>query len=132
MTRNPVTIEAEQPVVEAARRMRHADAGAIVVLDNGQVSGIVTDRDITVRVVAEERDPATTSTRSVVSDVDVATVGPDTSVEQAAQLMQERAVRRLPVVEAGSAVGVVSLGDLAIERDPSSVLGQISAAESNT
>jgi len=131
MTRNPVTIEANEPVGEAARRMREADTGAIVVLDDGRVNGIITDRDITVRLVANDRDSGT-PVREVASTADVETVGPDASIEQVVQLMRTRAIRRLPVVENGAAVGIVSIGDLAIERDSDSVLADISAAEPNT
>lgn len=131
MTRNPVTIEANEPVGEAARRMREADTGAIVVLDDGRINGIITDRDITVRLVANGRDSGT-SVREVASTADVETVGPDASIKQVVQLMRTRALRRLPVVENGAAVGIVSIGDLAIERDSDSALADISAAEPNT
>ncbi|MEX5632769.1 CBS domain-containing protein [Parafrankia sp. FMc2] len=130
MTRDPVTIEADQPVIEAARRMRGADAGNVIVLDQGRVDGILTDRDIALRVVAEGLDPAGTPARDVYSR-DLTTVAPDTSIDQAVQLIRANAVRRLPVVEKGQLVGVLSIGDLAIERDEDSALGQISAAVGN-
>ncbi len=129
MTGNPVTLEGDQPVVEAARRMRQADSGNVIVLDNGRVAGIVTDRDITVRVVADQMD-LNTPIREVCTD-DVETVAPDTSIEQAVQIMRSRAIRRLPVIQNDQAVGVVSIGDLAIERDENSALAEISAAEPN-
>jgi CBS domain-containing protein len=130
MTREPAMIEAEQPVVEAARRMRATDSGDVIVLDNGRVCGILTDRDIAIRVVADERD-LQTPVRDVCSGTDLTTVGPDTSIEQAVQLMRANALRRLPVIEADRAVGIVSIGDLAIERDEDSALADISAAEPN-
>ena len=130
MTRDPVTIESSEPVAEAARRMREADAGALVVLDNGRVTGIVTDRDITIRVVAEGRDVTSTPVGEAAS-ADVTTVAPDASIEQAVQIMRSQAVRRLPVVESDRAVGIVTLGDLAIERDEGSALADISAAPGN-
>ncbi|GAA2354876.1 CBS domain-containing protein [Nonomuraea africana] len=129
MTANPATVEASQPVSVAARLMVEQDAGAVIVTDNGKVSGIVTDRDITVRVVAEEKG-SDTPVREACSE-DVETVGPDTSLEQVVQLMRSAAVRRVPVVEKGTAVGIVSIGDLAIERDSDSALADISAAEGN-
>lgn len=129
MTSAPATVEADQPVSVAAALMRDNDAGAVVVNDNGRIGGIVTDRDICVRAVAEDKGPQT-PVREVASSM-VDTVGPDTSIEQAVQLMRTHAVRRLPVVQNGRAVGIVSLGDLAMERDPSSALGDISAAEGN-
>jgi len=130
MTRDPATVEAARPVQEAARLMRDADAGAIVVLQDGNVAGIVTDRDVTVRVVAAGQGPDT-PVQQACSGEDLATVAPDTSIEQAVQLMRSKAVRRLPVVEGGRPVGIVSIGDLAIEHDPDSVLGNISAAKGN-
>src|SRR4051794_28116439 len=131
MTRNPASVERGQPVVEAARLMREADAGAVVVLDNGKVSGIVTDRDITVRIVADGRDVSSATVADAATTIDLTTVGPDTSVDQAAQLMRQNAIRRLPIVENDRAVGILSIGDLAMERDTDSALADISAAPSN-
>jgi CBS domain-containing protein len=131
MTGNPATIERDGTVAEAARRMAASDAGDVIVLSNGTVCGILTDRDIAIRLVAQEL-PATTAVSEIISDADVLTVDKDTPAEQAARLMRSKAVRRLPVVEGGRAVGVVSLGDLAIERDSDSVLAEVSAAPGNT
>ncbi|RJL22728.1 CBS domain-containing protein [Bailinhaonella thermotolerans] len=130
MTGNPATIEAGGRIADAAALMRNNDTGAVIVTDNGRVSGIVTDRDIAVRAVADEKGPDT-PVRDVCSGGDVATVGPDTSIDQAARLMRQKAVRRLPVVEKDRAVGVVSIGDLAMEKDPNSALADISSAEGN-
>jgi CBS domain-containing protein len=102
----------------------------VVVTDDGHPAGIVTDRDIAVRAVAEEKGPQT-PVREVCSAEDFATVGPDTSIQQVVQLMREKAVRRVPVVEGDDVVGIVSIGDLAIERDQDSALADISAAEGN-
>ena len=90
----------------------------------------MTDRDIVVRLVAEARDPASTPLADLCSHP-LVTVTPADSIEQAVQLMRSKAIRRLPVVEGGQAVGIVSLGDLAVERDPGSALGEISAAPPN-
>jgi CBS domain-containing protein len=128
MTRNPETVEVSETVVEAARRMRDADTGNVIVLDNGRVVGVLTDRDITIRVVAENKD-LSTPVGDACSAADLQTVGPDTSLDQAVQLMRGNAIRRLPVVENDQAVGIVSLGDLAIELDENSALADISAAE---
>jgi CBS domain-containing protein len=130
MTARPATVEADQPVAVAAALMRDHDTGAVIVNDNGRISGIVTDRDIAVRLVADEKGPDTPVREACTAGVEA--IGPDTSVEQAVQLMRTHAVRRLPVVEDGRAVGIVSLGDLAMERDPDSALGDISAAPGNT
>jgi len=130
MTRNPETVEVSDPVVEAARRMRDADTGDVIVLDNGRVVGVLTDRDITVRVVAENKELAT-PVGEVCSTTNLQTVSPDTSLDQAVQLMRSNAVRRLPVVENDRAVGIISLGDLAMEQDQDSALADISAAAPN-
>ncbi|MBO0775192.1 MAG: CBS domain-containing protein [Actinobacteria bacterium] len=130
MTRNPATIERGESAAEAARLMARGDMGDVIVLDNGTVSGIVTDRDIAIRLVAEEKDPRT-PVAEIVSDAELATATPDMPLDQAIQLMRSRSVRRLPVLQQGRAVGVLSLGDLAMERDQGSALADISAAEGN-
>ncbi len=130
MARDPETVTADTTVADVARRMRDADTGDVLVLDGGALVGIVTDRDIAVRIVAEGLDPATPA-REACSATGLTTVTPDTTAEQAAQIMRDNAVRRLPVVEGDRPVGVVSLGDLAIERDEHSALAEISAAEGN-
>jgi CBS domain-containing protein len=110
--------------------MRDANIGDVIVLKGSQVCGILTDRDIVVRGVSEGRDLAATKVGDICSQ-ELASVSPTDEVEQAIRLMRDKAVRRLPVVEAGNPVGIVSIGDLAIERDPHSALGQISAAPPN-
>src|SRR4051794_36753150 len=131
MTRDPVTASGETPVVEVARLMRDRDIGPVVVVDGGQVRGIVTDRDIVVRAVADGRDPSATR----VSDVctrDVQAISPSDSVDDAVRRMEQSNVRRLPVVDGGQLVGVVSMGDLAVEGElPSSTMADISAASPN-
>ncbi|NUP04338.1 MAG: CBS domain-containing protein [Nonomuraea sp.] len=129
MTSHPATVEGDQPVSVAASLMRDNDAGAVIVNDNGRMKGIVTDRDITIRVVADDRGPDTPVSEACSASVEA--VGPDTSIDQAVQIMRSHAVRRLPVVEDGRPVGIVSLGDLAVERDPNSALADISSAEGN-
>jgi CBS domain-containing protein len=131
MTSAVATIEPQDSVAEAARRMASADVGDVVVVEAGTVRGILTDRDIAVRLVAADK-PGTTPVAEIISETDVATVTPDTPLDQAITLLRSKAVRRLPVVEDGRPVGVVSLGDLAIERDPDSALADISAARGNT
>ena len=130
MTPNPVSIPAASSVADAARAMRDANIGDVIVLKDSQVCGILTDRDIVVRGVAEGRDLAATKVGDICSQ-ELTSVSPTDEVEQAILLMRDKAVRRLPVVEGGKAVGVVSIGDLAIERDPHSALGTISAAPPN-
>jgi CBS domain-containing protein len=130
MSRNPRTLAAEAPVSAAARCMRDEDIGDVVVLDDGRLVGILTDRDITVRVVAEDLPPST-PIREACSAAELVTIEPGARVDDAARLMREKAVRRLPVVEGDEVVGVVSIGDLAIEVDDRSALAQVSAAEPN-
>jgi CBS domain-containing protein len=130
MTQKPVALQAGTTLEEAAQAMRDHDIGDVVVLKDDTVCGIVTDRDIAVRAVAEGRDPANSVLAEICSQRMV-TVAPDEPVDRAITLMRQHALRRLPVVEDGRPVGIVSLGDLAVERDPESVLGQISAADPN-
>jgi CBS domain-containing protein len=125
------TVERNESVAEAARRMAAADVGDVIVLDNGRFCGILTDRDIAVRLVARDKSPSI-PVSEIASDSELVTVSPQTTVDEAVQLMRSRAVRRLPVVEKGRAVGVVSIGDVAMERDPHSVVADISAAPGNS
>ncbi|HVL98057.1 MAG TPA: CBS domain-containing protein [Egibacteraceae bacterium] len=128
MAQDLQTLPATATVDQAARTMRNADVGDIIVVDDdGTVRGIVTDRDITIRAVAEGRDPSTLKLEEIASE-DLVTVEPDTDITEAARIMRERAIRRLPVTEGGKPVGIVSIGDLAIERDDDSALADISAA----
>ncbi|MFH7594232.1 CBS domain-containing protein [Streptomyces racemochromogenes] len=128
MTGNPVTVGKSTTLAEAARVMRDADIGDVLVVDGGRLRGILTDRDIVVRAVADDRDPAETTVRAVCT-TDPVTVGPDDGVDAAIALMRRRALRRLPVVTGdGALVGVVSLGDLVVEQDPGSALAAIAAA----
>lgn len=130
MTPDPITLSGESTATEAAQRMREADIGPVLVVDNGTVHGIVTDRDIVVRVVAAGKDPATTKLASICTEK-LVTLEPDSNVGAAIAMMKEKAIRRVPVVKDGLAVGIVSLGDLAAEREPKSALGKISEAPPN-
>jgi CBS domain-containing protein len=130
MTRDPATVDASVPVAEAARVMHDRDVGDVIVLQGGRLRGIVTDRDIVVRVVAEERDARTARVGDVVTP-NLVTLTPTDPMDRAVALMREHALRRLPVVEGDRPVGIVSLGDLAVEREPRSALAQISAAPPN-
>jgi CBS domain-containing protein len=130
MTSQPITLPASASVLEAACAMRDSNIGDVIVADNEQICGIITDRDVVVRVTAEGREPARTQLAEICSQ-DLTTVSPTDSIDHAVQLMRQRAIRRLPVVENGRAVGIVSIGDLALERDPTSALSDISAAPSN-
>lgn len=127
MTRDPRTVDASDTILDAARVMRDADIGDVVVMEDGQITAIVTDRDMVVRGVAEGRDPESTSVSDVCT-TGVETIEPEASVDDALNLMREKDIRRLPVAKKGRPVGIISLGDLAVEREPDSTLADISAA----
>jgi CBS domain-containing protein len=131
MTRTTRTLDEGASVQQAAQVMAEDDIGAVVVTRGGNVAGIVTDRDITVRSTAQNLSPADARIRDVCSG-ELVTLSPGDTVGDAVELMRGKAVRRVPVVEGGKPVGIVSLGDLAIERDFRSGLADISAAEGNT
>jgi CBS domain-containing protein len=130
MTADPHTVAADATLQDAAREMRGDDIGAVLVEDDGSVTGILTDRDIVVRAIAEGRDPSSTKVGDVASR-DVKTLSPDSSVEDAIKIVREQHVRRIPVVQDGRPAGIVSIGDLALERDEDSALADISQAPSN-
>jgi CBS domain-containing protein len=131
MTTNVVYLPSETTLAEAARTMREQDIGDVVVADGPALTGLVTDRDIVVRAVAERFDPASTTIGEIVSR-DLITVRPDDSVHSAALLMRDNAVRRVLVCDDEKGlVGIVSIGDLAEQIDPESVLGGISKATPN-
>jgi len=117
MTQNPRTVEAAQMVVDAARLMRDENVGIAPVVEGGRLVGTLTDRDVAVRVVAEGRDPGSTSVRDVAS-TDLVTIDPQQDFEEAVRLMAEHQVRRLPVVEEdGRLVGIIAQADVAQEGD---------------
>lgn len=130
MTDAPLAVGPATTVTEAARAMRDRDVGAVLVMEGEQLRGLVTDRDLVVRVVADGGDIATTPVLDACSE-EVITVGPDDPEGRAVDLMRGNALRRLPVVENNRPVGIVSLGDLAVDRDPGSALGEISASQPN-
>src|SRR5205085_429631 len=114
MTPNPATVRSSDPVAAAARVMLDEDVGAVPVIDEGAVAGMITDRDIAVKVVAAGLDPQTAAVSEYMS-THVVTGRPEMSVQEAARLMGREQIRRLPVVDQNRLVGIVSLGDLATE-----------------
>jgi CBS domain-containing protein len=130
MTHDPRTISKGDTLADAAKQMRDGDIGAVLVEDSGKLAGIVTDRDIVVRAVADGRDPSSVKAGDVCTG-NVATVTPDQTLEDAVKLMRDQDVRRAPVVQDGKPVGIHSLGDLAEQRDAGSVLADISSASPN-
>ena len=113
MTENPRSIGASATVVEAARLMREQHIGSLPITDGEQLVGLITDRDITTRVVAEAADIETTSVGDV-SSQDLISVEPDHELDEALNLMARHQVRRLPVVEDGRLVGIVAQADIAL------------------
>jgi CBS domain-containing protein len=116
MTEDPRSIGASASVVEAAQLMREEHIGSLPVTDDERLVGMVTDRDITTRVVAESADPKTTSVGDVYSR-DLISVEPDNDLDEALRLMAHHQVRRLPVVENGRLVGIVAQADIALSEN---------------
>lgn len=124
MTKNVVVLPPSATLQEAARRMREADTGFIPVEENGRLIGTVTDRDICVRGVADDRPASSTEIRSVLSETVVCCYD-DEDHEAAANAMAEHKVRRLPVIDRQEKiVGVVSLGDLAVRAHAEKEVGE--------
>ena len=116
MTSEPETVQASTTVSEAAKLMKKAEAGMIPVVEGGELRGTVTDRDIVLRVVAEGKDPQSTSAGEIASG-ELVTVQPDQNLDEALKLMAQHQVRRLPVVEGGRLVGILAQADVAREGD---------------
>jgi len=130
MTPAPVGVYYTQTIGETARIMRDTQIGAVLVVNDGALSGMVTDRDLVIRGLAEGEGPD--SPVGPLCSGDLVGVAADADVDQAEQLMQQYAVRRLPVISDGQVVGIVSLGDIAITTDDHSPLAEVSKAEANT
>ena len=114
MTPNPTTVSPNDSIQSAARVMRDEDTGVVPVVDNGKPVGVITDRDIVVRAVAEDRG-MNRPVRDIVT-TELVAVHPDMSVEEATELMSEHQVRRLPVIDNDRLVGIVSIGDIAVKE----------------
>ena len=130
MTPNPIMLLESTSVQTAALAMREADVGDVVVMHGEEVSGILTDRDIVVRYVADGGDPAATAIGEICTPA-VTGVETEDPLDYAIELMRGNAIRRLVVMNRQRPVGIVSLGDLALARDPHSVLADISASPPN-
>jgi CBS domain-containing protein len=115
MSAPPVCMAATESVSAAAKAMKDRGIGTVLVVAGGRLDGLVTDRDITIRVLAENRDPLTTRLGDICT-TDLAVLSPDDDVQKAIRLVRERALRRLPVIADGVPVGVVSIGDLALDE----------------
>ncbi len=123
MTSNPTTVERATTVLEAAKVMAGEDVGPLPVTDGGRLVGIITDRDVVVRVLAEERDPQSTTVGDICSS-DLVTVTPDDDLDQALRKMASAQVRRLPVVEGDRIIGIVAQADVA-RQAPEQQTGEI-------
>jgi CBS domain-containing protein len=117
MTSNPCSIDSGKPVAYAAQMMRDEDVGFAPIVEGDRLVGTVTDRDIAVKVVAEGRDPQTTSVQEIASK-NLITIEPDEDLDEALQLMAEHQVRRIAVVEGGRLIGVVAQADIARDAKP--------------
>jgi len=125
MTPGPIGVDYHQSVGEAARVMRDWGVGALLVVSNESLYGLVTDRDLVVRAVAEGRgadEPV-----GPLSSANLIGVDADADVHEAMRLMRQHGVRRLPVLEDGQVAGIVSLGDLAMQDEPDLAFAQLSA-----
>lgn len=116
MTKDPATLGPDATLGEAATLMRQEDCGSIPIVDDGRLVGIVTDRDIVIRAVAAGKDARSTKVSEVMS-ADPVCISPDTDVDEAANVMADRQIRRLPVVEDGKLAGILVIGQIA-RRDP--------------
>lgn len=123
MSAPPVCMAATESASAAAKAMKDRGTGTVLVVAGGRLDGLVTDRDITIRVLAENRDPLTTRLGDICT-TDLAVLSPDDDVQKAIRLVRERAVRRIPVLADGTAVGMVYIGDLAPDAgEPSATDG---------
>lgn len=125
MTRNPTTCSSQSPVTEAAQLMEREGVGAIPVCDNGKLEGIVTDRDIAVRVVAGGRDPRQTTIGDVMTR-DPKCVSADEPIDRALEVMESSQVRRIPVIDgAGKLVGIIAQADIATRLNNDNATGEV-------
>ena len=124
MTTNVATAEPDSTLEEVATMMKDENVGAIPVVDDDELIGIITDRDIVVRCIAEGKDPSECEAEEIVTE-DLETVSPDDDVRRAAEIMQRKQIRRLPVCdEDGKLVGMLSLGDIAVKQSNDGVSGE--------
>jgi CBS domain-containing protein len=121
MSSNVESCTSQDSLQSVASKMKELNIGSLPVVENGQVTGMITDRDVTIRAVADNnpnKNVEQVMTHEVVS------ISPEASVEEAAQLMAQHQIRRLPVVENGQIVGMVSLGDLSTREQSNEKAGQ--------
>jgi CBS domain-containing protein len=132
MTKQIFSVPETASIREVARLMRDERIGDVLVLDaEGKLCGIITDRDVVVRAVADEGNDLDALRAKDICTETCVTLAPGAGIDEAIQLMRDKAIRRIPVVENDAPVGIVTIGDLAMERDPRSALGEISRAAPN-
>jgi CBS domain-containing protein len=132
MCLDPECVSPDASLREVAELMKEAGVGDVLIRDDdGRLCGIITDRDLVTRGLAEGKDPDETRAIDVCSQK-LITLGLDAALDEAVRVMRDNSVRRIPIVDGDAPVGVISLGDLARERDPDSALAQISNAPPNT
>ena len=135
MTPDAEWVDIDLTVIEAANRMADGDIGAMPICDGeGHLQGMVTDRDIVVKVIAAGMDPNSTSVGEVFGGAEVVTIGADDTVEEALRTMKEHAVRRLPVIDGKKLVGMVAQADIALslgDKQVGDLVDTISAAPPN-
>jgi CBS domain-containing protein len=124
MTRNPKTALLDSTLEEIASLMKAADVGAIPVIDDDrELVGIVTDRDIVIRCIADGKEASDTTVEDILSE-DLTTIEPNADVQEAARLMAEKQIRRLPVVKDGELIGMVSIGDISVKHEDDETTGE--------
>jgi CBS domain-containing protein len=125
ITHDPEVIRPETALIEAAQKMKSLDIGMLPVCDGDRLVGVITDRDITVRGVAQGNDPKTARVQEVMTP-EVIYCFDDEDVKEAAKKMEEKQVRRLPVLNREKRlVGIVSLGDLAVRTGKEKLVGEV-------
>jgi len=131
MSTRIVFIDSKGTLADAARLMRENNIGDVLIIQDDQVRGILTDRDIVVRGIAAGHEPTATPAMDIASE-NVASVSPDDEVETVKETMARHAVRRVPVIDKSKVVGIVSIGDLVKKEAPESTLGKVSEAPPNS
>ncbi|MEC1548390.1 CBS domain-containing protein [Bacillus rugosus] len=121
MTKNVECCEPTASITELAKKMRDSNVGSIPICENGTLQGIVSDRDIVTRCLAESQMNANASD---IMSTDIVSGHPDMSAEEASQLMAEHQIRRLPILENERIAGIVALGDLSVEKDTDQKAGE--------
>lgn len=121
MTKNVECCEPTASITELAKKMRDSNVGSIPICENGTLQGIVSDRDIVTRCLAENQMDANASD---IMSTDIVSGHPDMSAEEAGQLMAEHQIRRLPIIENERIAGIVALGDLSVEKDTDQKAGE--------